>query len=518
MSSFLTLSTLTVLLILHPVEASEPVAGRGSLHLRITERGKNGELVPAPARVHVADARGQPILAPGLPAFHDHFSCDGEVSLDLEAGPYTYTIERGPEYRRAAGRLEIESGKVRDLQVVLKRTIDLAALGWYSGETHVHRPLEDMPLLLRSEDLHVAPLLTVWNSTDRWNDRPLPQTLSVEVEPSRVFHLLACEDERLGGALLYFNLKRPLVLSGTAPSFPRPFLTCARLSNRLGPGSTWKSRSGGTCRPGSRPVRSARSGLPITTCCAGGCTTTRRGAGPGIALQFPAPRGNGFYSQALYYRLLNCGLRIPPSAGSASGVLANPVGYNRAYVHLDGRFSYESWWHNLGAGRSFVTNGPLLQVLANGQDPGHTFRAPAGATVTVAFDVQVGGNDPLEAVEVIRDSSVVERLAGNAIRARPALKSLVFDRSGWFLVRAIADVPTTFRFASTAPFYVEVGDRPAAVHRADVAFFLEWIDARISALNEDSQKRLTDPGQKAAVLEPHREARRFFEGLLKVAE
>ena len=28
----------------------------------------------------------------------------------------------------------------------------------------------------------------------------------------------------------------------------------------------------------------------------------------------------------IYYHLLNCGLRVPPSAGSASGVLPNPVG------------------------------------------------------------------------------------------------------------------------------------------------------------------------------------------------
>ena len=103
-----------------------------------------------------------------------------------------------------------------------RRLIDLAARGWYSGETHVHRPPEDMPLLLRSEDLHVAPVLTVWNRTNLWKGRPLPDRLLVEVEPTRDYHLLACEDERQGGALLYFNLKRPLDLSGDGPEFPSP--------------------------------------------------------------------------------------------------------------------------------------------------------------------------------------------------------------------------------------------------------------------------------------------------------
>ena len=45
-------------------------------------------------------------------------------------------------------------------------------------------------------------------------------------------------------------------------------------------------------------------------------------------------------------------LRIPPSAGSGSGEAPNPVGYNRVYVHLDGDFSYQSWWKNFRAAGS----------------------------------------------------------------------------------------------------------------------------------------------------------------------
>ena len=90
----LALSTGALLSILSSAQAGETVEGRGSLHLRIVERGGNGQLVAVPARVHLADARGQPILAPGSPSFKDHFNCDGDVRLDLSAGPYTYTVER----------------------------------------------------------------------------------------------------------------------------------------------------------------------------------------------------------------------------------------------------------------------------------------------------------------------------------------------------------------------------------------------------------------------------------------
>src|SRR5690606_11352677 len=77
---------------------------------------------------------------------------------------------------------------------------------------------------------------------------------------------------------------------------------------------------------------------------------------------YPGPQGNGLWSQHIYYHILNTGLRIPPSAGSASGVLPNPVGYNRTYVQVDGELTYEKWWDGVRAGRVFVSNGPLLRV------------------------------------------------------------------------------------------------------------------------------------------------------------
>ena len=375
-----------------------------------------------------------------------------------------------------------------------------------------------MPLLLRSEDLHVAPVLTDWNRTNIWKDRPLPDRLLVEVEPTRYFHRLACEDERLGGALLYFNLKRPLDLSGDGLEFPSPV---THLREALDQEGTWVNIE----KPfwwdmptwvATGKVRSL--GLANNHMCRSEMYKDEAWGRPRDLRQFPSPRGNGYYSQDLYYRLLNCGLRIPPSAGSASGVLPNPVGYNRVYVHVDGPFSHDAWWSGLGLGRSFVTNGPILLVQANGEDPGHVFRAPAGAKATVVLDVRVIGDDPLETVEVIRDGVIVERLEGKLLAERPILKPLVFERSGWFLVRTIAAVPETFRFASTAPFYVEIGDRPRVVRRADVTFFLQWIDERIAVLEADRQGRLRDPAQKSTVLGPHREARRFFEGLLRAAD
>jgi hypothetical protein len=365
--------------------------------------------------------------------------------------------------------------------------------------------------LLRSEDLHVAPVLTVWNKNNHWKRQPLPERLLAEAEPGRVFHVLACEDERNGGALLYFNLSRPLELTGDGPEFPSPV---AHLRAAVEQPGAWVDVE----KPfwwdmptwvATGKVRSI--GLANNHMCRRKMYEDEAWGRPRALGEFPPPRGNGFYSQALYYRLLNCGLRIPPSAGSASGVLPNPVGYNRAYVYLDEPLTYEAWWQGLGEGRSFVTNGPLLLVTANGRHPGAVFPSPDGKTLSVSLDIQAFGDDPLEAVEVIRDGMVVERLAGKALRAHVEARPLIFESSGWFLVRAIAAVPETFRFASTAPFYVEIGATRDSVQRDDVAFFLRWIDERIAVLKADPKGELRDRAQKEEVLRPHHEARQFFE-------
>ena len=64
------------------------------------------------------------------------------------------------------------------------------------------------------EDLHVAPVMTWWNNQNQWTTQSPPARLLVQFDRDRFYHLMAGEDEREGGALLYFNLPRPLPLAG----------------------------------------------------------------------------------------------------------------------------------------------------------------------------------------------------------------------------------------------------------------------------------------------------------------
>jgi hypothetical protein len=211
--------------------------------------------------------------------------------------------------------------------------------------------------------------------------------------------------------------------------------------------------------------------------------------------------------------MLNSGLRLPPSAGSASGVLPNPVGYNRVYVHLDEPFTYDAWFRGLSRGRSFVTNGPLLLATADGQDPGATFKLQSGESRTLHINIQLTSQDPVSKLELIRNGNVAQTIkCSGELTQRHAIELSVAE-PGWFLVRAIADVKNTFRFAATAPWFVEVGDVEHRISRRSAQFFLDWVNERI----ERVKANIENDARREQVLVWHIKAREFWAERLKMA-
>jgi hypothetical protein len=234
------------------------------------------------------------------------------------------------------------------------------------------------------------------------------------------------------------------------------------------------------------------------------------GGKPRDMVHYPNPFGNPQWSQFIYFQLLECGLRIPPSAGSGSGSAPNPVGYNRMYVHVDGDFSYEKWWQSFRAGQVVITNGPLMRPTVEGELPGHVFQAEAGGQFDFKIGLIISIRDPISYLEIIKDGQVAESVRFDEYAKSGKLPNLHFDRSGWFLLRAITDVGKTFRFAMTAPYYVEIGYKPRISKKA-AQFFLDWVYQRAK------QIKLDDPQQQREVLDLHHKARDFWEEMVSKA-
>jgi hypothetical protein len=83
------------------------------------------------------------------------------------------------------------------------------------------------------------------------------------------------------------------------------------------------------------------------------------------------------------------------------------------------------------------------------------------------------------------------------------LPKVTFQESGWMLIRAVTSHPKTYRFASTGPYYVEIGDRPR-VSRQAAQFFADWVHERARQID------IADPQQRESVIRYHRAARDFW--------
>jgi hypothetical protein len=473
----------------------------GELTVKVVD-ADSGE--PIACRMHLKNAAGRPVKMGRLPFWKDHFVFPGEVTLELKKGNYTFEIERGPEYLRTSGHFTINDNAEDEKIVRLRRIVDMKAEGWWSGDLHIHRAVKDIPLLVEAEDLHVAPVITWWNNKNIWDDG-LPEQPLVAMEGQRFYELLGGEDERGGGAVLFFGLKKPLEIQGSDREYPpsMKFVEQARAQP-----DAWIDIE----KPfwWDVPIWLASGmvdsiGLANNHMCRSTMLDNEAWGKPRTQRDYPSPTGNGLWSQDIYYHILNSGLRIPPTAGSASGVLPNPVGYNRVYAHVGEEFSYERWWEAVRAGRVVVTNGPLIRPLVEGQYPGHVFHGEAGEVRELEIGLTLTAQDKVRYLEVVKNGEVVvtQRL-DEWIENNGQLPPLEFAESGWFLVRVIADVDETFRFASTGPYYVEIDDEPQRISRSSVEFFRDWVEERTAAI------KLDDADQQAEVMRHIDTARTFW--------
>lgn len=467
------------------------------LRLRIVDEKERA----VAARVEALDAAGKPAAVPstaGLIAIHPRNAAlgvvvDREADIELPSGTTRMRISRGAEYLPAETS---QPGTVR-----LRRWINMAAKGWWSGDLHVHRAAADMPLLLEAADLHFAPTITRWN--DQTNLDPWPERRVYTVGTNRAYSVDNCEDERGWGAALFFGVKSPLRLYArkTNQEYP-PGIAVWREAREKGAyidleKAIWWGAPvvAGLMAPDS-------IGVAVNHFIESRMMDNEAWGRPRDAGKYPGAEGFARYVFDLYYLYLNAGLRAPASAGSANGVLNNPLGYNRSYVYLGRRFSPESWWAGQKAGRNFVTNGPMLFLKVGGKLPG----AVIERTNEVSVKLEVLAAGELEKAEVVVDGAVVKTLAPSADRRRISGQTRVQVRpGGWLAARCFEKSPVTIRFAHTSPVYF--GRTPRRAPEA-LEYLRAWIDADMERIRQLGN--ITE-AQREELLALCRQARRAYQ-------
>ncbi len=481
----------------------------GKLRLEVIDKDTKQ---PLACRMHLVNAAGKPLKAPRVPFWRDHFVFDGAITLKLPAGEYQFVIERGLEYLERTGHFTMQDYSDDTKVVELHRFADMAAEGWWSGDLDASRPAKDLELLMRADDLHVVELIT-WPGSrksllprTKLGDSPL-----VRFDGNRYYHLSAGIDARGGGTLLLLNLDTPFNMGGLEAEYPPQQKTIA--AAKLQP-HAWvdAQKAYGWDVPlwiaagqlDSLQVLSSNLRRTSTA-------TDEKGGRPRDEFLYPGSRGNGRWSEAIYYHLLNCGLQIPPTAGSGSGEVDNPLGYNRMYVHVEDDFSYEKWWEAVRAGRIVLTNGPLIRPNVEGRMPGYVFRAETGQTVELEVGLTLSTRDRISYLEIIKNGQLEHQVRlDDFAKSGGRLPPVEFTESGWLLIRAATDVPDTYRYAMTAPYYVQIGSQPR-VSKASAEFFLDWVNQRIASVKVD------DPQQQEEVLAGQRQAQQYWQKMVERA-
>lgn len=437
----------------------DALAAGGQLKLMVVEK-ETGK--PLAARIHLKNGAGRMPRVPKVPVFADHFVFDGEITLKLSKGQYHFELECGPEFLDQQGHFEIHDFADDEKTIEMRRFVDMAKEGWYSGDLDVVRPVSEMELLMRADDLHVVHLF------------PLPKGLKKDIIQAGT-HL--------------FDGNRCYRPAEEAPVW-----------NDVQQIADW-----------DLPLRIAQGQIDSIELASAGfqrnkMVSNEKGCRPRDVSKFPGNEGFARWQEAIYFHLLNSGLRIAPSAGSGSGRVPNPVGYNRVYAHVDGEFSCDAWLASLKAGRSIVTNGPMIRPRVEGELPGHVFQADAGQSLELEVTLNLATRDKLSYLDIVKDGRIHRTIRLEEFRSSGGKLPLVkFERSGWFLLRAVAENAQTHRFAMTAPYYVEMGYQQR-ISKTSVQFFLDWIDERM--------KMLAD---KEAELAEGQTARGFWQNLLEKA-
>ncbi len=424
-------------------------------------------------------------------------------SANVPPGTYELTVERGKTYFPHVRQIEMSDAPA-EVTVELQRWADPTSRGWFSGDTHLHRTVDELKNIVLAEDLNVAFPLTNWvtiagtaPSAGDKNLADIPDGL-VRVDEEHViwprnteYEICTIGEQRHTlGALFVLGHRQPLergvppwkpVIEAARQSAPNVLFDMDKLDwpfamllptiasdalYELSNNHVWRTEFA---------FREWNTQAP-----------------PFIHPPYGAAEGGHRqwidYTMGMYYTLLNCGLRLPPSAGTANGVHPVPAGFGRVYVHLPDGFGFESWKKALKEGRSFVTTGPMLYATADNYDPGHIFRFEPGDddVATVPLQADIISESPISYGELLingRPELLLrpqnEETAEGAYQSRIEI-TVEPDRSGWFALRFWEPRPDgQSRFVHSAPWYVEVNGEPVRPQRHEKHYVVDRMQEEI---------------------------------------
>jgi hypothetical protein len=498
-------------LLLWPIAgfASQPSVNVSRLEAHIVDYASGK---PQAARVAATDLDGKFLEIGGQ---HPHVQylgkrwcyVDGRFSLPLPAAGAVIEIRRGLETRPELATVPGNKSGTIHKTFRLRRWIDMGQHGYMSGDIHAHLPVpSEAHFQMAAEDLHALALLYL---PDRENPLPINDCftglLDTNSTPGREIYVgQEIQDWQMGHLTL-------LGLSKLVPGYP-------------GFGGTMEYWRGAPNWDLVRAMRATREqkGMVVWSHF---CSLPGAQSPVGIALglvdaielltwndpvQFPnhwSPWENSGMPQPefpvmrpmdLYYQFLNAGFHLPIAAGTDKFYEEIPLGSNRTYVQAREPGDYAAWLDGIKSGRTFVSNGPILEFEADGQVPGDVVEFQGARQIKAR--VRARSILPFTTLDIVLNGKTIRHKTVAIPANTPAdgLYSMEIEttvelsRSSWLAARVVDHPDLRNRilprdvsvFAHTSPVYF-MRDGRKVREAASIVYLRKWTEGLLHWLGTD---------------------------------
>jgi len=396
-----------------------------------------------------------------------------EVSLPRQ--PLKLEAFAGVESELATVSLDLTQGTEKSISIPVHFFSQISQQGWYAGNTHLHlsnlnkeqadRYLQAIPRADRLDILFISYLeraiVDKAYITNRYPIGDLNQFWSTGVlvnngEEHR--HNFGDQGEGFGH-VMFLNIK----------SLIQPV--------SIGPGISHQGTDG---TPLQRGIEEAHRQGGVAIWCHNnwGMEDVPNFVAGKLDAQNIFDGGEHGSFEDSFYHYLNAGIRVPFSTGTDWFM----YDLARVYTRLSGSLGIKSWLDALVAGRSFISNGPLLKLSAEGKGIGDTLELGSARSVEVRGEA-IGRVD-FEKLELVQNGKVVAEVRSQAAQRHfeASLKQTIqINESSWLALRVSSQTSNEYGqrlFGHTSPIYVKVGGQAIRL-KPDVEYLIKQMeDAR----------------------------------------
>jgi len=451
-----------------------------------------------PARLVVTDDKNHSMLPDsGLARFDGQngqvfFYSPGAIALEVPAGDLRVQATHGFGSAAVSVTRKIRAGENVEITLDIPAPLwNPATDGWYSADLHSHLNYggaylltpEDIVLDMRAETLdlstpQLANLHTRFIDSEWWNWRRTEFPMihfAQEVRSHFLGHVAVVGADSLfypwysgPGYPVYNQIDLP---NSAALQFARQH---GGMNSYVHPVST----------KNPFPADGEPTGLPLEL-------VPDALLGDVDTLEVACLWSDELGTSEAWYRLLNLGLLIAPSAGSDTMhnfYRTMPIGSTRVYAKPDGAMNLPNFLSAVKQGKSFVTNGPMVKFTAGGKESGDVINAAPNQSIE--WKLEAWSALPVEKVEIIVNGQIAWSGKGFDAGSKTFSGKINVPSGGWIAARIHGGTTKppfadSYPFAHTAPvWFNRVGSFDGIAARRSAQDLLRWMNVAEKRLNE----------------------------------